>query len=120
MKGSGRRIRYVWVPVVLALLAVALGFAYVHWSRSGPGSGLYSRLWAPEPVQGYWDPDAFYRSVEGVQGHFENTQCIACHGGITPGIVTDWQGGPAHNGGRVLAAANADIHAAALDILKSQ
>ncbi|SDW66304.1 histidinol-phosphatase, inositol monophosphatase family [Ruegeria halocynthiae] len=34
------------------------------------------------------------------------------------GIVTDWQGKPAHNGGRVLAAANADIHAAALDILK--
>jgi histidinol phosphatase-like enzyme (inositol monophosphatase family) len=33
------------------------------------------------------------------------------------GIVTDWQGGPAHNGGRALAAANADIHAAALEIL---
>lgn len=30
------------------------------------------------------------------------------------GIVTDWQGGPAHNGGRVIAAANAEIHAAAL------
>lgn len=34
------------------------------------------------------------------------------------GIVTDWQGGPAHNGGRALAAANADLHAAALDILR--
>ncbi|KIC43304.1 inositol monophosphatase [Ruegeria sp. ANG-R] len=34
------------------------------------------------------------------------------------GIVTDWQGAPAHNGGRALAAANADIHAAALEILK--
>ncbi len=33
------------------------------------------------------------------------------------GIVTDWQGGPAHHGGRVLAAANAEIHAAALAIL---
>ncbi len=33
------------------------------------------------------------------------------------GVVTDWQGKPAHDGGRVLAAANADIHAAALDIL---
>lgn len=30
------------------------------------------------------------------------------------GIVTDWRGGPAQNGGRVLAAANAEIHAAAL------
>jgi len=34
------------------------------------------------------------------------------------GIVTDWQGGPAHQGGRVLAAANAEIHAAALAILR--
>lgn len=33
------------------------------------------------------------------------------------GIVTDWHGGPAHHGGRVLAAANAAIHAAALELL---
>lgn len=33
------------------------------------------------------------------------------------GVVTDWQGGPAHMGGRVIAAANAEIHAAALEIL---
>lgn len=33
------------------------------------------------------------------------------------GIVTDWTGGPAHNGGRILAAANAEIHAAALAVL---
>lgn len=33
------------------------------------------------------------------------------------GIVTDWTGAPAHEGGRVLAAANADLHAAALEIL---
>lgn len=30
------------------------------------------------------------------------------------GIVTDWQGRPVHQGGQVLAAANRDIHAAAL------
>ncbi len=35
------------------------------------------------------------------------------------GIVTSWQGGPAYLGGRVLAAANADIHKAALDVLES-
>lgn len=35
------------------------------------------------------------------------------------GIVTDWQGGPAHHGGRVIAAANAQIHAQALSILQS-
>ncbi|HAW47471.1 MAG TPA: histidinol-phosphatase [Roseovarius sp.] len=33
------------------------------------------------------------------------------------GIVTDWQGGPAHTGGRVIAAAGRAQHAAALDIL---
>lgn len=34
------------------------------------------------------------------------------------GIVTDWQGNPAHNGGRVLAAANDALHTAALEILR--
>ncbi|SMX43211.1 inositol monophosphatase family protein [Maliponia aquimaris] len=33
------------------------------------------------------------------------------------GIVTDWQGRPAHEGGRVIAAANPAVHAAALDLL---
>lgn len=36
------------------------------------------------------------------------------------GIVTDWQGGPAHHGGRIIAAANAQIHAAALERLAEQ
>ena len=34
------------------------------------------------------------------------------------GIVTNWQGGPAHEGGRALAAANAEIHAQALEVLR--
>ncbi|HCP80982.1 MAG TPA: histidinol-phosphatase [Octadecabacter sp.] len=33
------------------------------------------------------------------------------------GIVTDWRGGPAHEGGRALAAANAELHAHAMAIL---
>jgi fructose-1,6-bisphosphatase/inositol monophosphatase family enzyme len=33
------------------------------------------------------------------------------------GIVTDWDGRPAHGGGRVLAAANAEVHRAALELL---
>lgn len=33
------------------------------------------------------------------------------------GIVTDWQGGPAHAGGRILAAANPALHAEVLEIL---
>jgi histidinol phosphatase-like enzyme (inositol monophosphatase family) len=33
------------------------------------------------------------------------------------GIVSDWQGGPAHRGGQVIAAGDAQTHAAALDLL---
>ncbi len=33
------------------------------------------------------------------------------------GIVTDWRGGPAHDGGRVVAAAGREQHAAALEVL---
>ncbi|MGO4909564.1 inositol monophosphatase family protein [Pseudorhodobacter sp. W20_MBD10_FR17] len=35
------------------------------------------------------------------------------------GIVTNWQGQPAHQGGQILAAANADIHAAAMALLNA-
>ncbi|MEO0937985.1 MAG: histidinol-phosphatase [Pseudomonadota bacterium] len=35
------------------------------------------------------------------------------------GIVTNWEGGPAHAGGRALAAANPEIHAEALALLKA-
>ncbi|MDU8945401.1 inositol monophosphatase family protein [Ovoidimarina sediminis] len=34
------------------------------------------------------------------------------------GVVTDWAGGPAHGGGRVIAAANEAIHAEALTLLR--
>jgi fructose-1,6-bisphosphatase/inositol monophosphatase family enzyme len=34
------------------------------------------------------------------------------------GIVTNWEGRPVHEGGRVLAAANVQIHRAALDVLR--
>lgn len=34
------------------------------------------------------------------------------------GVVTDWQGNPAHDGGRAVAAANAELHAQALEILR--
>ncbi len=35
------------------------------------------------------------------------------------GIVTNWQGGPVHRGGQVIAAANTAIHAEALKVLQS-
>lgn len=34
------------------------------------------------------------------------------------GIVSNWQGGAAHHGGRVIAAANPDVHAVALSVLQ--
>ena len=33
------------------------------------------------------------------------------------GVVTNWQGGPAHDGGQILAAANAEVHAQAMALL---
>ena len=33
------------------------------------------------------------------------------------GIATSWEGGPAHDGGRILAAATPELHAAAMDML---
>lgn len=35
------------------------------------------------------------------------------------GIVTNWEGGPVHQGGRAVAAANAEIHSKALKLLQS-
>lgn len=34
------------------------------------------------------------------------------------GVVTNWQGGEAHEGGRILAASSRDVHAAALEVLR--
>jgi len=85
-----RRLILVTLPII-ALLAVSAGLAYVHWSKGGSGTGLYSRYWSPDPVQGYWDPDNFYQSSKILEGVFEPEQCVQCHEGITPGIVADWR-----------------------------
>jgi len=86
-----RNRKTVLIPLLIALLAVPAGFAYVYWSKGGSGVGLYSRYWSPDPVQGYWDPANFYQSPNSVQGVFEGALCVQCHEGITPGIVTDWR-----------------------------
>ena len=36
------------------------------------------------------------------------------------GIVTDWAGGPVHQGGQVIAAATPELHRAALDVLTAK
>lgn len=83
--------RYVWITLILTALLVPAGYAYVTWSKSGPGAGLYSRAWTPEPVFAYWHPDRFYDGVKGVSGRFEGKQCLSCHEGVTPGVVKDWR-----------------------------
>ncbi len=85
------RVRYVWVPVIIALIAVLAGFVYVDWSKDGGGAGLYSRHWLPDPMFAYWNPDDFYQSTDAVVGEFTGEQCIACHAAVTPGIVKGWQ-----------------------------
>ncbi len=35
------------------------------------------------------------------------------------GVVSDWRGGPAHGGGRIIAAGSAELHAAALELLNA-
>lgn len=83
--------RWLLIPPLVALAAIAFGMAYVDWSKTGPGSGLYAREWKPDPVQGYWDPDRFYQPVDSVQGVFVTEQCVTCHQALTPGIVADWR-----------------------------
>jgi hypothetical protein len=85
------RVRYIWVPVLIAVISVPVGFYYVNWSKGGSGAGLYSRQWLPDAVFAYWNPDDFYQSTDSVVGEFEGEQCIACHEAVTPGIVKDWQ-----------------------------
>ncbi len=82
---------YILATLLATAILVPAGYAYVSWSKSGPGTGLYSREWRPEAVQAYWDPDRFYKPPQAMQGEFKGEQCIECHGAITPGIVNDWR-----------------------------
>ncbi|MBU0498818.1 MAG: hydroxylamine oxidoreductase [Gammaproteobacteria bacterium] len=84
-------MRYPLIVLILALTALAGGFAFVEWSKGGSGAGLYSRHWSPEAVQGYWDPATFYQSPDSVQGVFKGEECVQCHEAVTPGIVADWR-----------------------------
>ncbi len=85
------RSRYIWIPLLLVVVLIPLGFIYVSWTQSGTGAGLYSHDWSPDPVQGYWDPASFYTAPGSVQGVFGASQCIECHQAVTPSIVNDWR-----------------------------
>lgn len=82
---------YILVTLLVTAVLVPAGYAYVYWNKSGPGTGLYSREWSPDPVHAYWDPDRFYKPPQSVQGVFKGEQCLECHTAITPGIVNDWR-----------------------------
>jgi len=83
--------RYLFVPLIVALISIPAGFFYVNWNKGGEGAGLYSRDWLPEAIFAYWDPKDFYQSVDTVVGEFTGEQCLTCHKSVTPGIVNDWQ-----------------------------
>jgi len=84
------KVKYTWIPILILAILVPAGFYYVDWSKSGEGSGLYSREWLPEAIFSYWNPDDFYQPVKSIVGEFTGKQCIECHQGVTPGIVNDW------------------------------
>ncbi|MDP2109786.1 MAG: multiheme c-type cytochrome [Thiobacillus sp.] len=83
--------RYAWGVLVVTVLAIAAGYVWVAWSKGGPGDGLYSRLWQPDKVFGYWHPARFYDYDGDMSGRFEGPQCVECHDALTPGIVADWR-----------------------------
>jgi len=85
------RVKYIWIPVLVSLVLIPLGFYFVDWSKSGEGAGLYSRDWLPEAIFAYWNPDDFYQPVKSMVGVFEGEACVECHLVVTPGIVKDWQ-----------------------------
>lgn len=83
--------RYFWIPLILSLILVPVGFWYVGWSKGGEGAGLYSRQWVPDAMFAYWNPTDFYQPVKTITGRFEGEECVVCHTAVTPGIVKDWQ-----------------------------
>lgn len=83
--------RYAWGVIVFTVLAIAAGYGWVSWSKGGPGDGLNSRLWQPDPAFGYWHPVRFYKYDGQMSGQFKGEECIACHEALTPGIVADWR-----------------------------
>jgi hydroxylamine dehydrogenase len=84
--------RYIWLVVLLTLIAIAAGYGWVAWNKGGPGDGLYSRLWqGDDPILGYWHPERFYDYDGAMAGQFEGPQCVTCHESVTPGVVADWR-----------------------------
>ena len=76
--------RYAWGVIVFTVLAIAAGYGWVSWNKGGPGDGLNSRLWQPDPAFGYWHPVRFYQYEGQMSGQFKGEECIACHEALRP------------------------------------
>ena len=85
----------MWIQrtiLALILLVLAVGTAWSGLADPERGTGLYGKVWQPDPMHEYWDPERFHRPEQTlVEGRFQTTECLACHEGVTPGIVKDWR-----------------------------
>ena len=58
--------KYIWIPIIISLILIPIGFYFVDWNKSGDGAGLYSRDWSPKAIFAYWNPDDFYQPPKSV------------------------------------------------------
>jgi hydroxylamine dehydrogenase len=73
-------------------LVMASGSARAGMDENAGGKGLYGNMWRPAPIHEYWDPGAYHQpETEAVEGRFTGSECVECHGAVTPGIVTGWR-----------------------------
>ena len=54
-----KRVRYIWIPILISIILIPAGFYFVNWSKSGEGAGLYSHDWLPEDIFAYWNTMIF-------------------------------------------------------------
>jgi hydroxylamine dehydrogenase len=79
-------------PALIFLTLVAAGMAWSGLEEPEQGVGLYGSTWKPDPMHEYWDPETLHRPErEQMEGRFQTAECLACHEGVTPGIVKDWR-----------------------------
>ncbi|MBS0556168.1 MAG: hydroxylamine reductase [Proteobacteria bacterium] len=61
-----------------------------HDTAQGAGPGTYANYWKPIPFDKYLDPAGSYKPPP-LHINATREQCVACHTGVTPGWVRQWQ-----------------------------
>ena len=85
-------MRIFLASVALILLVLGAATAWSGLGADGRGVGLYGEHWQPDPMHEYWDPGRYHEpEKESMTGRYTGDECVACHAGVTPGIVKDWQ-----------------------------